>query len=283
MSESEIIDAHHHCWQLSRAECCWPTPALEPLYRDFTPEDFWAESAPCGVAGAILVQSQPHPDDTQYLLALAQRDPRILGVVGWVDLSAADAAQAVHELAGHPRLCGIRPMLQDLGEDDWILRRARPEALSALAERELVFDALVTSCQLPVIEALARCHPTLTIVLDHGGKPPIAQGEKTQWARSLAAVAAYPNVVCKLSGLATEMAPAQPVEAMDDYIDRILTDFGPQRVLWGSDWPVLTLTSHYAGWLARARDRVRLRFPGQEAAVFGGNARAVYGLPPKNS
>ncbi|WP_347330149.1 amidohydrolase family protein [Marinimicrobium locisalis] len=279
---NEIIDAHHHCWQLSRPECRWPTPALEPLYRDLGPADFWAEASSCGVSGSILVQSQPHLDDTQYLLTLAERDPRILGVVGWVDLSASNAVQTVHELADHPRLCGIRPMLQDLGEDDWILRRARPDALAALAERKLVFDALVTPRQLPVIHALARHHPTLSIVLDHGGKPNIAQGEMEQWTQHLAALASKPNVACKLSGLATEMMPAQPAEAMNDYIDRILTLFGPKRVLWGSDWPVLTLNSHYADWLARARERVRLRCPEQEAAVFGGNARVVYGLAPKS-
>ncbi len=278
MSENGIIDAHQHCWQLTRPECRWPTPVLEPLYRDFTPDDFWAEASPCGVSGSILVQSQPHPDDTQYLLALAGRDPRILGVVGWVDLSAADAVQAVNELAASPRLCGLRPMLQDLDEDDWILNRARPEALEALAERNLVFDALVTPRHLPVIAELARRHPTLTIVLDHGGKPDIAQRETAEWERGLAALAAHPNVVCKLSGLVTEMAPDQPANEMDGYIDRILTCFGAKRVLWGSDWPVLTLAGHYADWLARARERVRLRSPSLESALFRDNARAVYRL-----
>lgn len=278
MSESGVIDAHQHCWQLDRPECRWPTPGLKPLYRDFTPDDFWAEASPCGVSGSILVQSQPHLDDTRYLLSLAARDPRILGVVGWVDLSAPDAVGTVHELADNPRLRGIRPMLQDLEEDDWILNRARPEALQALAERKLVFDALVTPRHLTVIAELARRHPSLTIVLDHGGKPDIAGGEMETWEQGLTALAARPNVVCKLSGLFTEMAPEQPANEVDGYIDRILTYFGSERVMWGSDWPVLTLAGHYADWLARARERVRLRFPALESALFRDNARAVYRL-----
>lgn len=278
MSEAGIIDAHQHCWQLARPECRWPTPALKPLYRDFTPEAFWAEASPCGVVGSVLVQSQPHPDDTAYLLALAERDPRILGVVGWVDLSAPTATQAVHELANRPRLCGIRPMLQDLDEEDWILHRARPEALEAMAERQLVFDALVTPTQLPVIGELARRHPGLTIVLDHGGKPDIARRKTAPWERGLEALAKRPNVVCKLSGLATEMAPEQSVEAMDAYIDRILDLFGSERVLWGSDWPVVTLAASYPDWLARARARIRARAPEQEAALFRENALKVYRL-----
>ncbi|WP_036186319.1 amidohydrolase family protein [Marinimicrobium agarilyticum] len=278
MSDVGIIDAHQHLWQLGRPECRWPTPALKPLYRDFTPEDFWAEASPCGVVGSVLVQSQPHPDDTRYLLTLAEHDPRILGVVGWVDLSAPAAAQAVHELADEPWLCGIRPMLQDLDEADWILRRARPEALEAMAERQLVFDALVTPIHLPVIDELARRHPSLRIVVDHGGKPAIGRGETGSWERGLAVLARRPNVLCKLSGLATEMAPEQPVEAMDAYIDRILDLFGAERVLWGSDWPVLTLTTRYSDWLERARERIRWRAPALEAALFRNNALEIYRL-----
>lgn len=277
--EPWMIDSHQHCWQLARPECHWPTSELEPIYRDFGPDDYWREAAPAGVAGSVLVQSQPHEDDTDYLLGLAERWPSILGVVGWVDLSDARAPERVSDLAQQrPGLRGLRPMLEAETPDDWILTRARPQALSRMAEAGLVFDALIRTEQLPVIEQLAKRHPDLTLVIDHAAKPAIGDGQWWDWLDGLSVLAAHPQVHCKLSGLLTEMGPGQSARDVVPYIEAILRLFGPERVLWGSDWPVLRLAGDYRDWLKRARDCVAPYGPGAEQAVFRDNARRVYRL-----
>lgn len=273
-----IIDAHQHCWQLARPECSWPTPDLRAIYRDFGPQDFWREAAPRGVVGSVLVQSQPNEADTDYLLTLAERWPSILGVVGWTDLTREAAPGRIRALAQNPWLKGLRPMLQALPEDDWILHRANPDALSAMAVQGLVFDALVCPRHLPVLLELARRHPDLTIVIDHGAKPDIARGGLSGWQQGLKALASCPRVYCKLSGLVIELAPGQPWEELLPYLDSVLEIFGPERVLWGSDWPVLNLAGDYSRWLTLAWHRVNAGTPGQEVAVFRDNARAAYGL-----
>ena len=173
----DIIDAHQHCWQLQRPEFAWPTPDLNAIYRDFTPDDFRAEAQPLGVIGSVLVQSQPHIEDTHFLLRLAAAHSHILGVVGWVDLSTSEAAEQLAALAGTPKLRGLRPMLQNLTPDDWILSRAQPEALEAMSAQGLTFDALVYTRHLPFIDTLAQRHPELNIVIDHAAKPVIGTGE----------------------------------------------------------------------------------------------------------
>ncbi len=278
MTDLGVIDAHQHCWQLARPECTWPTPDLQAIYRDFGPEDFWQEASPRGVVGSVLVQSQPNEADTRYLLALAERWPSILGVVGWTDLARVTAPGVIRALAHTPWLRGLRPMLQALPEDDWIVRQANPEALSTMAEEGLVFDALVCPRHMPALLELAHRHPDLTIVINHGAKPDIARGGLSGWQCALKALAACPRVYCKLSGLATELAEGQSWEELPPYLDSVLEIFGPGRVLWGSDWPVLNLAGDYTRWLALAWHRVNACTPGHEAAVFRDNARQVYRL-----
>lgn len=273
-----IVDAHQHCWQLDRAECVWPSPALSAIYRDFGPDDFWREASPCGVSSSVLIQSQADEADTDYLLSLAEQWPAMAGVVGWTDLSAPDAASRVRALARLPRLCGLRPMLETLTEDDWILQRAQPTALAAMAEQGLVFDALVHSRHLPVLMRLVEDHPGLTVVLDHAAKPNVAEGEFECWRHGLLRLARYPSVHCKLSGLLTELAPCQPWEHLTPYVETIVEAFGPERLLWGSDWPVLKQAGDYARWLALAWQQVQRLLPGQESKVFRDNARRLYCL-----
>ncbi|WP_111640290.1 amidohydrolase family protein [Marinimicrobium alkaliphilum] len=271
-----ILDAHQHCWQLGKHACQWPTPELEAIYRDFMPADFLAEAEGSAVTGSILVQSQPALEDTHFLLDLARQHRHILGVVGWVDLSAESAVADIARLARDPKLVGLRPMLQGLDADDWILTAARPEALATMAEHGLVLDALVYSRHLPFIHTLAARQPDLRIVLDHAAKPDIARREGESWERPLAELAACPNVYCKLSGLATEMSPDQPWESMLPYIRHLLGAFGPERVLWGSDWPVLNLAGDYSRWLSYCWQAVEEICPLQVADVFCHAAERAY-------
>lgn len=278
MNEPAVIDSHQHCWQLDRPECRWPTPELSAIYRDFGPGDYRREAAPAGVDASVLVQSQPDERDTDYLLSLAEASPGVLGVVGWLDLAAPDAAARVVATAERPGLCGLRPMLEAIERDDWILECARPEALALMAEWGLAFDALIRPRHLGVINVLARRHPELIIVIDHAAKPDIGAGQWRDWHEGLAALAARPNVLCKLSGLVTEMAPGQPLDELAPYARAVLELFGPERVLWGSDWPVLRLAGDFHRWLTLARERVADFDPAAEPAVFADNARRCYRL-----
>jgi L-fuconolactonase len=274
-----MIDAHQHFWRLHQNDCVWPTPDLAAIHRDFELAELKSVAAPLGVRGSVLVQSQPSVRDTDYLLDLAASDPFILGVVGWTELKAPDAPARIRDLAGRPKLAGLRPMLQSMPEDDWIADPALDAAIDAMVEHGLVLDALVFTRHLPHLALLIRRRPELKVVIDHGAKPPIAAGELDPWRERMSALAEAPEVACKLSGLLTEAAPGQGDAELAPYVDHLVRVFGPERLIFGSDWPVLNLASDYAGWLAMAK---RLTAPlgvAAQALIFGGVAARAYGLP----
>ncbi len=273
-----IIDAHHHLWRLDRGDYDWLTADLVPLHRDFTAADLAPLMAAAGVEGGMVVQAAPTAAETDYLLALAARTPTILGVVGWTDLTAPDAGEAIARLARDPALKGLRPMLQDLPDDDHILRPPVDAALGALAASGLRFEALVRPRHLPRLLAVRERHPDLAMIVNHAAKPDIAGGGWEPWASDLRRLAADGLTVCKLSGLVTEAGAEWDVERLRRYVDLVLDAFGPDRVMWGSDWPVLLLAGTYGGWL-EAAERLLGGLTGPErAAILGGTARRVYGL-----
>ena len=273
-----MIDAHQHLWRIGQNDCAWPHAGLPQIHRDHEPADLLAAAAPLGVTGSVLVQSQPSDRDTDYLLALAETEPFILGVVGWADLLAPDASARIADLAARPKLKGLRPMLQSLEPDDWILQPALEPAIAAMVEQGLVFDALVYPRHLDALLRFVRRHPALGVVIDHGAKPAIARMQLDPWRAGIAALAAEPNVTCKLSGLPTEAAPGQDIEAYRPYVDHLVAEFGPERLIWGSDWPVLNLAADYAAWLALAQTLTAPLGEAAQAAIFETNARRVYRL-----
>jgi L-fuconolactonase len=275
------VDAHHHVWRLDRGDYCWlqPTPALEPIYRDFALDDLEPSLQAGAITATVLVQAAPTVAETRYLLDCARRRPDIVrGVVGWVDLRAPAAIAVLHGLARNPVLKSIRPMLQDEVEADWILRPEVQPALRAVAASGLRFDALVKPRNLASLHEMLRRHPELRVVIDHAAKPDIAAHAWQPWADQIAAIAATTTAFCKLSGLVTEAGPDWSVERLQPYVDHVMTCFGPERVMWGSDWPVLTLASSYAQWDA-ASDRLLAALSAEaRAAVRGGTAIRFYGL-----
>ena len=272
-----LIDAHQHFWRVGENGFSWPPPDLAAIHRDFGPADLAAVGAPVGLAGSVLVQSQPDDRDTDWLLALAADEPRVLGVVGWADLASPAAPDRIAALGRNPKLRGLRPMLQSLDDDAWIAAPGLDPALDAMVAHGLSLDALVLTRHLPHLLALARRRPELAIVIDHGAKPPIVAGDcDGVWAQGIEALAAFPQVFCKLSGLLTEAGPGQGGEALSPYVAHLVSAFGPERLMWGSDWPVLNLAGDYAGWLALARDLSGLTDPAQLAALFGGTCRRFY-------
>lgn len=272
-----LVDAHFHAWRLDRADYGWLTPALAPIYRDVSIVDWERQSRPCGVVAGVLVQAAPNEAETAYLLAMAQAHESVIGVVGWVDLLAPDASQSIERLAAHPKLRGLRPMLQDIADAKWILQPALDPALEAMVRCGLVFDALVKPVHLPHIVELARRHPKLTLVIDHAGKPDVAGRMWQPWADDLVRVAAETSAVCKLSGLLTEAGSTPAPDAARRWAAHALRCFGPQRVLWGSDWPVLELAADYGIWWRETQAMLTPFDPAARAAVLGGNALRIYG------
>lgn len=270
------IDAHQHFWSVSRDDYGWLTPDSGALYRNYGPGDLAPLLEAAGIGATILVQAAPSIAETRYLLEIAARTPFVAGVVGWADFTAASAVTAIGALAADPLLVGLRPMVQDIEDDDWLLRRDLAPAVAAMAEHQLVLDALVLPRHLPRLAAFLDRYPDLTVVVDHGAKPFISDGILDPWRADMAAIAARPGTFCKLSGLATEAGPDWSAETLRPYVEHLLTVFGPARLLWGSDWPVLTNAGSYAQWHGVALELLEGLSDQQRAAVFGGNADAVY-------
>jgi len=273
-----IIDAHQHFWSMAARVGAWPPSELAAIHRDFDPSDLAPLLAATGVDGTVVVQSLDRDDDTAFLLALSDVTPFILGVVGWVDLIDTAAPARIAHLAAHPKFKGVRPMLQDIAETDWILNPKLTPAIEALTRHALTFDALVTPRHLASLLQFAERHPDLQIVIDHGAKPPIALGSFVAWRRAMSDLAALPNVHCKLSGLLTEAKGENQFAAVRPYGETILDLFGAARTIWGSDWPVVRLAAEYSSWFEHCRDIVP---DADAAAVFGGNARSFYSLAPQ--
>jgi L-fuconolactonase len=272
------IDAHQHFWKLAARNGGWPPPELAAIHRDFEPHDLEPLLRGHGIDATVLVQSLPGEADTRYMLGLADRFPFIAAVVGWTDLKAPDAPRRIAALAGHERLRGLRPMLQDLDDERWIDDAALGPAVDAMLRHGLAFDALVLPRHLAPLLAFARRYPELPVVIDHIAKPAIAAGDAGRWRDGIAALAALPQVHCKLSGIVTEAGRDWTVERLRPFVAHVLEAFGPGRVLWGSDWPVLDLAADYGRWIAASEALlVHLDGPARQA-VFGGNARRFYGI-----
>lgn len=276
------IDAHCHFWDPSRGDYDWldqGPAALDPLRRLFAPGDLAALN---GGGDVIVVQAAQSLAETRYLLDLAAHHPQIKGVVGWVDLSSDAAPAQIAALAANPTFKGVRPMLQDLEQEDWIDHAPHPAAIEALIQNELRFDALVLTRHLPALLRFARRYPALPIVIDHCAKPSMSDGPTPEWRAGMRALAALPNVWCKLSGLWTELPGETEPEAayglMRPVFDEVLDAFGAARVMWGSDWPVLTLASDHGAWCALS-DRFMSDLSSQERAlILTGTATRFYGL-----
>jgi L-fuconolactonase len=271
------IDAHVHYWQLDRGDYHWMTPDL-PICRDFLPEHAAPFFDAAGIDGIVLVQAAATEAETRFMLDLAKVDPRVRGVVGWVDMAAPDAPDRLAALAQNPLLRAIRPMWQDIAEDEWLLRPELDAAYRAVIDLGLSFDALARTRHLKLMPRLIERHPDLPVVIDHAAKPEIARGRLTDWRRDMAALAGFAHVRCKFSGLITEAAQGAGMAAIRPYAETLLELFGPQRLIFGSDWPVLTTHSDYATWWDWAHRLTADLSAADQAAIFGGNAVAFYRL-----
>jgi L-fuconolactonase len=275
-----VVDAHHHVWDLSVRDQDWISgPELQPLRRTFTVADLAAEARVAGVGRTVLVQTVTVPEETPEFLALAAEHELIAGVVGWTDLTRPDVAEELarlRELPGGRYLKGIRHQVQGEPDPAWLLRADVRRGLAALTDAGLVYDLVVLPYQLPACVKAAADHAGLTFVLDHLGKPPIASGEREPWETAVRSLAALSNTVCKLSGMVTEADLASwSVDDLRPYADVVLDAFGPDRLMFGSDWPVCTLTASYGHVLDTARE---LTDESDHRQIFEMTASRVYDL-----
>jgi L-fuconolactonase len=279
------VDAHHHLWDPARRAYPWMDERLAPFQRRFGPEDLDAAAGPHGIAQTVVVQTVASVEETEEFLAVAGTGGRVAGVVGWVDLTVADVADAVAALRAAPggeALVGIRHQVHDEPDPAWLVHGEVLAGLAAVAEAGLAYDLLVRERELPAARAVAERLPQLGFVLDHLAKPRIREGLVEPWATELRALARLPNVTCKVSGLVTEADwDAWTPEQLVRYVATAADAFGPERLLFGSDWPVCLLAADYAEVVMAAEQA--LETAGLDAAerdlVFGANARRIYRLP----
>jgi L-fuconolactonase len=246
-----IVDAHQHFWDPAQADYPWMTDEVAALRRRFGPEDLEPLLCAHSVAGTVLVQARGTVDETRTLLEIAAATPFVLGVVGWIDLIDARSARLLPGLEG--MLVGVRHQVHDEPDPRWLLRADVQRGLAAVGEAGLAYDLLVRTTELPAAVETARRLPHVRFVLDHVAKPPLRSGDLTAWADGVAALAECSNVTCKLSGLFTE---ADPGTDLVPTIERALRWFGPERCMFGSDWPVCLLATDYGAALDLVRRAV---------------------------
>lgn len=270
------IDSHHHVWDLRARPQPW-TRDLPALQRSFVIDELRPSLARHDIDATIVVQTVAVADETPELLALAASDPDIACVVGWTDLTTPGVADRLAELAA-PELVGIRHLVQDEPDPCWLTRREVQAGIAAVGAAGLAYDLLVIPAQLPAAIETVRRHPDVRFVLDHGAKPPIRDAILEPWSRLITGLAASPNVAVKLSGLVTE-APANPgLDDLRPYCDRLLSAFGPDRVMFGSDWPVCLLACDYDRTVELAESACTGLSEAEKAHVFGQTAVRWYAI-----
>ena len=279
-----IVDAHHHLWQPEHGYRWLKEPGLETIRRPFTPADLTAELAAAGVDGTVLVEGgRCHADEAAEFLGLAADTPAIAGVVAWIDVAAPDVARTVdryRRLRGGELLVGLRTQVQGEADPDYLDRPDVRRGLAEIGAAGLVFDLVIRADQLPSAARAAQAVPQLRFVLDHLGKPRIDEGMEglRRWREPFAALAANPNVTCKLSGMVTEAGPGWSVAALRPFVAAATELFGPKRLMFGSDWPVCLLVADYRGVLAALQDALPPLTQRERDDIFAGTAVRTYGL-----
>ena len=271
-----IIDAHQHFWAPERGDYHWMAnnPAVDAIRRDVLPAEFEPHRLAMGIDKTVLVQAAATVEETEYMLGLADATPWVAKVVGWIDFERPADRKHLERLAKHRKFAGVRPMIQDLPDVNWMHRQDVQWAYKALIDLDLTFDALGFPAHLDNFRKLFDRYPNLKTVIDHGMKPVIREGAFEPWAEKMAAIARETPVFCKLSGLATEAASGWGIETLKPYAEHLIKSFGPERLMWGSDWPVLELAGTYSSWYQAARTLVG-DVPAAEA-IFGTTAAKFY-------
>jgi L-fuconolactonase len=270
------LDAHQHFWRYDAVQYPW-IPVGSPLERDWLPVDLQSVQLPLALDGSIVVQARQSRAESDWLLGLADADPRIHGVIGWVDLRSKEVSAVLTRLARHPRFVGVRHVLQDEPDDRFALHPEFVRGIGLLQDFDLTYDLLIYPRQLAAAIELVSRFPEQSFVLDHLAKPEIRAGRRDPWEQQIRELATLPNVCCKISGMVTEADHAHwRPEHFRPYLDTVFAAFGPSRLMWGSDWPVCLLAGSYEEVYRLVEDYSGRLSADERAALFGGNCAAFY-------
>ena len=278
-TDSGRIDAHHHLWHYTPEEYGWITEPMRVLRDDFLPQDLKPLLDEAGITGGVAVQARQTLEETEYLLQHAEAAQWIRGVVGWAPIAATEFPEVLEGLRQKRKLKGLRHLIQDEPDDQFILGHAFNRGIRTLRDTGLVYDIVIQARHLPHAVRFVDMHPDQRFVLDHCAKPPILKDEREPWAGYMRELARRPNVVCKISGLVTEADWQRWTPAdLEPYWRVVLEAFGPGRLLFGSDWPVALVASTYQRWVDTVAGWLEPLSESEREAIWGGNARRVYSL-----
>lgn len=273
------IDTHQHFWQFDPVRDSWITDEMKAIQRDFTPLDIQFVLERNGFSGTVAVQASQSDEETNYLVQLSKDYPFIKGVVGWIDLQAENISEQLENYRAVQVLKGFRHVVEGEADPDFLIRPAVLNGLKALADYGYTYDLLIRPRHYKATLQCVDQNPNLQFVLDHIAKPPIKTREFDEWAAFIDALAAYPNVVCKVSGLATEADWAGwKLDDFKQYLDHIFTCFGKQRIMYGSDWPVCLLAASYEESIAIVEDKLGDFTAAEKKAFWAENAIRIYNL-----
>jgi L-fuconolactonase len=272
------LDSHQHFWRYDEAQYPW-IPKGSPLHRDWLPTDLQPLLTQARLDGSIAVQARQNLEENRFLLELADRHPLVKGVVGWVDLQSERVEEQLAQFAPHPKFVGVRHVVQDEPDDNFMLRPAFLRGIGKLRQFELTYDILVYPRQLPAAIELVRRFPEQPFVLDHIAKPHIKDGALSPWREQMRELAKAPNLLCKVSGMVTEANWSywQPTD-FKPYLDVVFEVFGPDRLMYGSDWPVCLLAGSYVRVHQLASDYIRQLSTAEQEKIMGQNAATFYGV-----
>ena len=274
------IDSHQHFWTPGRGDHTWMPQDNPILNRTYLPSDLAPILQSEGIDGTILVQAAATVNETEYMLGLADGSTFVKGVVGWIDFENPDDAKTLNRLKGHPKFKGVRPMIQDIPDDNWMLHPDVQWAYKTLCDLDLTFDALGFPRHLANFLTLFKKYPQMRVVIDHCMKPQIRDHSPEtyqSWADGMARLADA-GAYCKFSALITEASPDWTPQTLQPYVNHILSAFGPERIMWGSDWPVCRLRAEYDIWHRAAKSLTSTLTPTAQAQIFGETATTFYRL-----
>lgn len=277
------IDAHQHFWQPLRGDYNWMPQDNLILNRAYAPSDLAPDLRENGIDGTVLVQAAATVQETEYMLGLADATPSIKGIVGWIDFEDPNSLMQLKRFAANPKFLGVRPMIQDIPDVNWMLREDVQWAFRAVIDLDLTFDALGFPEHLPNFLTLMTRYPEMRVVYDHCMKPRIRDHREgrntyTAWADGMSRLADETQGCCKFSGLVTEAGDGWAIDDLRPFADHVLGAFGAKRVMWGSDWPVCRLQAEYGDWHDAAQELTRALSEGDRLEVFGGTATRFYQL-----
>ena len=274
-----MIDSHQHFWQVGRFEYPWMTKDLGVLYRNYFPDDLAPILQQNGISKTVLIQASNSVAESSWLLSLAGANSFIAGVVGWVDLASPHIEAQLTELTAHSKFKGVRHLVESEPRDDWLIQPAVLSGLKQLAGKNLTYDLLVHSHHLKYVPQIAEHCPDLALVVDHLAKPPIAPNEITEWSQALAPLAKFPSIHCKLSGLVTEANwSTWQTDDLRPFVDCALELFGPDRMMFGSDYPVCLLAASYDRVLESFQQILKGLNEADREKIFSKNAAKFYRL-----